>query len=149
MAGQVLKVLLTFQIFEYSSLHEDLRAVSTVGIISPQLEWCRDNDDCSSDCISFEGDEQPDDYITEFANRVYASLDTVALPETILWIRNQAEVASEYGVDLIAYEGEQHLAALYLASGTTARSISSSTMLTAYSTKTRLFIEYNENLYGA
>jgi hypothetical protein len=37
MAGQVLKVLLTFQIFEYSSLREDLREVSTVGIISPQL----------------------------------------------------------------------------------------------------------------
>ena len=43
---------------------------------------------------------------------MYASLDTVALPETIQWIRNQAEVASEHGVDLIAYEGEQHLAAL-------------------------------------
>jgi hypothetical protein len=22
------------------------------------FQWCRDNDDCSSDCISFEGDEQ-------------------------------------------------------------------------------------------
>jgi hypothetical protein len=66
---------------------------------------------CSSDCISFEGDEQPDEYITEFATHVYASLDTVALPKTIQWIRNQAEVASEYGVDLIAYEGGQHLAA--------------------------------------
>jgi hypothetical protein len=43
---------------------------------------------------------------------VYASLDTVALPETIQWIRNQAEVASEYGVDLIAYDGGQHLAAI-------------------------------------
>ena len=53
-----------------------------------------------------------DEYITEFANLVYASLDTVALPETIQWIRNQAEVASEHGVDLIAYEGGQHLAAL-------------------------------------
>lgn len=53
-----------------------------------------------------------EDYITEFANLVYASLDTVALPETIQWIRNQAEVAREYGVDLIAYEGGQHLAAL-------------------------------------
>ena len=37
MAGQILKVLLTFQIFEYSSLREDLIEVSTVGIISPQL----------------------------------------------------------------------------------------------------------------
>ena len=37
MAGQILKVLLTFQIFEYSSLREDLIEVSTVGIISQQL----------------------------------------------------------------------------------------------------------------
>jgi hypothetical protein len=38
MAGQVLKVHLTSRIFEYSSLREDLREVSIVGIISPQLE---------------------------------------------------------------------------------------------------------------
>ncbi len=31
------KVILTFQIFKYLSLREDLREVSTVGIISPQL----------------------------------------------------------------------------------------------------------------
>jgi hypothetical protein len=38
MAGQVLKVLLTSLIFEYSFLLEDLRGVPIVGIISPQLE---------------------------------------------------------------------------------------------------------------
>jgi hypothetical protein len=37
MAGLVLKVHLTFQIFEYSFLREDLREVPIVGIISPQL----------------------------------------------------------------------------------------------------------------
>ena len=43
---------------------------------------------------------------------LFDELETVALPETIQWIQNQAEVASEYGVDLIAYEGGQHLVAL-------------------------------------
>ena len=37
MAGQVLKVILSFQIFKYLSLREDLREVSTVGIISPSV----------------------------------------------------------------------------------------------------------------
>jgi hypothetical protein len=37
MAGQVLKVLLNSRIFDYSSLLEDSKEVSTVGIIPTQL----------------------------------------------------------------------------------------------------------------
>ena len=45
-------------------------------------------------------------------DELFDELETVALPETIQWIQDQAEIASEYGVDLIAYEGGQHLVAL-------------------------------------
>lgn len=67
----------------------NIRVIMPGGVCADDpFQWCRDNDDCSSDCISFEGDEQPDEYITEFANLVYARLNTVALAETIQWIRN-------------------------------------------------------------
>ena len=39
MAGPVLKVLLTFWIFDYSFLLEDSREVPIVGRSSPQLEY--------------------------------------------------------------------------------------------------------------
>jgi hypothetical protein len=36
-------------------------------------------------------------------------VETVALPKSLKWIKDQAAVASQYKVDLVAYEGGQHL----------------------------------------
>ena len=43
--------------------------------------------------------------LDEFMNE----LATVALPQAINWMSNQAIIAARYGVNLIAYEGGQHL----------------------------------------
>ncbi len=40
---------------------------------------------------------------------LYVELRDVAVPQAIQWIQDQAAVAQTYGVELIAYEGGQHL----------------------------------------
>ncbi|MCC6144723.1 MAG: hypothetical protein IT368_13030 [Candidatus Hydrogenedentes bacterium] len=40
---------------------------------------------------------------------LFVELETVSLPDTFHWMEAQAAVAAQYGVQLVAYEGGQHL----------------------------------------
>ncbi|MBN2309251.1 MAG: hypothetical protein JXR94_09790, partial [Candidatus Hydrogenedentes bacterium] len=46
-------------------------------------------------------------------DQLFVELQTVALPQAIAWMQGQASVAAEFGVELVAYEGGQHLVGYY------------------------------------